>query len=568
MDVLCIAALRFTCGLALWSAFVGIVIAPQMADADELIALADAEHDTHNLVLLAPEHPVLVQIRVQVDGRGLRSVRAAYAAQLVKLYDKDSDGLLDKEEARLVPPLVKSPTARQTVSIADRWEAVDLDPADDKVSVEELATYIDRVFGSPFLLSVSQLATQSVDLFALLDLNRDGRLSRDEFEMAARILHKLDIDDDETFSLNELQPFRNPQVLRAPAVPIEQSAEQPFLLLDDADSTSQAAGQLLQRYGIAGSKATAAGLGREALGIDAAVFTARDLDGNGLLDKTELTALLTNPVPHLVVEAQLLQTKPGRPKLVVIDDRLHAVAKEGAKNAGKLAISVSGIGVELQALTNRTTVSDNRTLFIQKFKTSDTDKNNYISESEFGAVGLANADFKSVDRNGDGMIVLDELLAYVDQDSASSQSRVEFAISHKGKSVFEVIDTNHDRRLSRRELAHTFESLHPYDLNGDGAITSVELAGRFQAVLQLGKPVLFRTQGLRGNVTTPIANRPSAGPDWFRRMDRNRDGDVSRREFLGPLAAFKKLDADGDGLISAAEAEQAGNGNQDKGNAP
>ena len=43
-------------------------------------------------------------------------------------------------------------------------------------------------------------------------------------------------------------------------------------------------------------------------------------------------------------------------------------------------------------------------------------------------------------------------------------------------------------------------------------------------------------------------------------MDRNRDGDVSWREFLGPLAVFKKLDTDGDGLITAAEAELAGEG--------
>jgi Ca2+-binding EF-hand superfamily protein len=543
--------------LALWLIVASLTLSADRATCDEPVAAADPDRDTHNLVLLAPGHPILVQIRVQVDGRGLRSVRTAYAAQLVKLYDKDGDELLDRDEAKLVPPLVKSPTARETVSIADRWEAVDRDPADDKVSVEELAAYIDRVFGNPFLLSVKQLAAQSVDLFALLDLNRDGRLSRDEFEMAARIMHKLDIDDDETFSIDELQPFRNPQIPQAPIIPIEQSAEQPFLLLDDTDSIAQAAEQLLKRYVTAGTNSAVAGLGRETLEIDEADFAARDLDGNGLLDQTELAILLTNPVAHLVVEAQLLQTRPGRPKLLVIDDPLHAVAKDDSK-AGKLGVSVSGIGVELQVVTNRAAVSDNRTLFKTKFRTADTDKNNYISESEFGAVGLANADFKSVDRNGDGMIVLDELLAYVDQDSASSQSRVEFEISHKGKSVFEVIDANHDRRISRRELAHAFESLQPYDLNGDGAITAVELAGRFQAVLQLGKPVLFRNQGMRGNATAPIANRPSAGPDWFRKMDRNRDGDVSVREFLGPLAAFRKLDTDGDGLISAAEAEKAG----------
>ena len=571
MNSLRIAALRpapaLARGLALCLTIGGLLISAQIARAGESATAADAERDTHNLVLLAPAHPVLVQIRVQVDGRGLKSVRTAYAAQLVKLYDKDGDGLLDREEAKLVPPLVKSPTARETVLIADRWEAVDLDPADDKVSVDELAAYIDRVFGSPFLLSFKQPATQSADLIALLDVNRDGRLSRDEFEMASRILHKLDLDDDETFSIDELQPFRNPQIPQAPAVPTEQSAEQPFLLLDDADSIAQAAGQLLQRYGkgrlnSAQAGPAAMGLDREALGIDQGVFTSRDLDGNGLLDKTELTALLTNPVPHLVVEAQMVQKQKGRPKLVVVDDPLHSVVadKAAARTGDKAAFSTAGISVQLQVIANRSNLSDSRALIkTTKFNMADADKNGYISEGEFGALGLPDADFKSVDRNGDGMVVMDEILAYIDQESASSQSRVEFEISHKGKTVFDVIDTNHDRRISRRELANAFESLRPYDLDGDGAITAVELAGRFQAVLQLGKPVLFRNnQRMGGNAMAPIANRPSAGPDWFRRMDRNRDGDVSLREFLGPLAAFKKLDTDGDGLISAAEAEKAG----------
>jgi len=37
-------------------------------------------------------------------------------------------------------------------------------------------------------------------------------------------------------------------------------------------------------------------------------------------------------------------------------------------------------------------------------------------------------------------------------------------------------------------------------------------------------------------------------------MDRNRDGDVSHREFLGPRTQFDRLDRDRDGLIDPEEA--------------
>lgn len=48
-----------------------------------------------------------------------------------------------------------------------------------------------------------------------------------------------------------------------------------------------------------------------------------------------------------------------------------------------------------------------------------------------------------------------------------------------------------------------------------------------------------------------------AGPAWFRALDKNGDGFVSAREFLGTAEQFRTLDADGDGLVSPDEAEKA-----------
>ena len=46
-------------------------------------------------------------------------------------------------------------------------------------------------------------------------------------------------------------------------------------------------------------------------------------------------------------------------------------------------------------------------------------------------------------------------------------------------------------------------------------------------------------------------------PEWFTSMDRNGDGEVSLREFLGPIELFHKLDNNGDGLVSPDEARGA-----------
>jgi Ca2+-binding EF-hand superfamily protein len=47
-----------------------------------------------------------------------------------------------------------------------------------------------------------------------------------------------------------------------------------------------------------------------------------------------------------------------------------------------------------------------------------------------------------------------------------------------------------------------------------------------------------------------------SGPEWFVRMDRNKDGDLTRNEFPGTDEQFDRLNADGDEFVSAEEASE------------
>lgn len=522
---------------------------------------ADRDRDTYDLILLAPTHPVFIRLNVQVDGAGLKSVRMAYAAKLLKEYDQDGDDLLTQDEAKRVPPLVKSTNASETFSISESWVSVDRDPADDKITIAELADWIDRVLGYPFTLAARpERAAQSVDLFSLLDLNHDGRLSRSEQAAALQTLHKLDLDEDETFTIDELQPLRNPQ---APGQAINaQSADQPFLSLESDEAAQAAAMRLIERYTrtVEGAAGVAKGLGLAALGCEAGEFSRFDANGDGLLDAAELGPFLRQATPHVELAAQLFLSKPGRPKLKTVNDRLSAVSTEANTSGEKLTLTTNAVEVKWQVKSNRGSTVDNRKMYGIEFLKADADKNGYLDEQEFPRVGVPNATFAQVDRDGNGMIVKDELIAYVQQEATTSQTRIEMTASHDGKSVFEVLDANLDRRLSLRELRQSVQLLKGFDRDGDGDITAIELAGQYKVVLELGKPVKFRNENaprMDGTNVAPIVNRPSGGPDWFVKMDRNRDGDVSRREFLGPLSVFRRLDVDGDGLITVSEAESA-----------
>src|SRR5207302_11028676 len=127
-----------------------------------------------------------------------------------------------------------------------------------------------------------------------------------------------------------------------------------------------------------------------------------------------------------------------------------------------------------------------------------------------------------------------------------------------GGGLFDRPDTNSDGRLSGHELRQLAGLLARLDRDGDGLLAPDEVPRSYQVRFRRGPAGggflgdrVFAISGAAGGPPLPAL---TAGPLWFRKMDRNHDGDVSRREVLGTDAQFRRIDADGDGLHSPDEA--------------
>jgi Ca2+-binding EF-hand superfamily protein len=339
----------------------------------------------------------------------------------------------------------------------------------------------------------------------------------------------------------------------------------PFYVVRTKRPDPALARELLGRYGKGAKKLT-----RAALGLGQAAFDRLDADGDGRLDAEELARFAVG-APEVEFTVRLGRRGPGEPavELTRRDGQAPPAGLARLDKGGTPVLELGNTRVELglgTAPDGGFTGINPRQFYSSRFKTADRDDNGYLDEKEAQQSPLFRGVFRAMDRDGDGKLYLKEVLAYLDDIAElrklATASVVSLQVSDQGKGLFDLLDTDGDGRLSARELRRLPKLVDKLDRDGDGCLSLSEIPRNYRANVFRG-PVniddqfarsVFVVKGRVGAPQPPPRQR-RAGPLWFRKMDKNRDGDVSRREFLGSDEQFKAIDADGDGLISAAEAE-------------
>ncbi|MFO0843807.1 MAG: EF-hand domain-containing protein [Gemmataceae bacterium] len=534
------------------------------------------------LVFLSDKGPIVIELNVLIDGKPFRAAHAAFLDELFKALDRDKDGVLSKKEAAGAPSpqVLAGPGGFGGVRVSGKGRQLG-----DKVTPKDLAAYYTKNGLPPFSLSFTpkqdgvivlnnlgkdDASADAINarLFELLDTDKDGKLSKKELRAAATILGRLDDDEDEMLTSAELQGRAAPRgsddevelvVVSGATAPAP--ADRPLYAVGADGVTPDLGKRLLTRYGKKGAKS----LTREQIGLPAGAFERLDRDEDDQLDADELARVGT--LPPAASFTVRLGKRAGKEPIVEAGQanewvRVTPSGGGALLEVGKIQLELRGPKEEDFKVNVNFSV---REQYINQFRMADKDNNGYLDREEAKGSPLLSNLFAAMDEDGDGQLFEKEMLAYVDRVEGlrkrASQSCLTLSVRDDGKGLFELLDLDGDGRLSVRELRQAARLLDKLDADKDGHLAKAEVPKRYKGSFDLGSSsggnggrnvVVFRA-GMEAP-TGPAAK--TKGPLWFRKMDRNRDGDVSLKEWLGTEDEFRAADADGDGLISAAEAER------------
>jgi Ca2+-binding EF-hand superfamily protein len=540
---------------------------PRQADDDERGVGA-----VQDLVYFATTRPILIRLHIEVDGKPFDAAWDEYMDALFKFLDRDGDGGLSASEAS------RAPTAQELLQFmagnffgnafddGTREKATFERDDDGKVTPEAFVNYYLKNRAGPVQVTNYPAQTAAAEalseaLFELLDANTDGKLSKEELDSAEKKVLRLDANEDDLVSAEELIPAYGAQYGQPNQAEVQLPGQQPaapskfFVLVPDGSPRygtprMELAGKILERYDKDGdgklSRAEVGFLGE---------FNLLDRNKDGFLDRSDLMRFIAlDGDVELILRIGKNEADKPLAELAKPHGRPARLAKRISTTAqGTAKLLDEGSEIDVRGVDGaRINVSGFRQTYLYGFRTVDKERRGFVTrkqieDSQFGLLGRV---FSLADRNGDGKLTEQELRNYIDLQAKAANAFIRVSIADIGRGLFGALDANHDGQLGIKELRTASARLKKYDQNQDGCISRKELPHQLRVLVSRGEPLV---NGPLLGATSP----PAIGPLWFRLMDRNGDGDVSAREFLGTAEEFKRFDLDGDGLISLEEAIKA-----------
>jgi Ca2+-binding EF-hand superfamily protein len=527
-----------------WAATLAAVAVPEARTAEPVAAAAaPADPDAvRDVFLLLDRSPVHIRLKITIGGKSPQAVRREYLARLFKSLDADGNGKLTRAEFE------KSPLNTSRRGSGGRpltaKEAAEVMPA------SKLADALERVAGETLAFRQDNTARRTDDqVFAALDTNGDGILTEAEIRAAQELLLAKDTDDDDCITIDEFTP---PEVamlapVGLPAVPERPIVAASTLLVDGAGLLFGP--RMVRRYDRNGDGR----LSRPETGLAPERFRALDTDGDGKLSAEELKEFRKQP-PDVDAALELEPPAGQSPRV--------QVAAGSKSRATRPDVAVFGspdtdVALALRAFDPvKSALADAR----QQFNRLDVDQNGYLDADELKEnVRFQRGLFQTIDTDGDDKIFWPEMESYVKSRAEAGATRCDVVLHDLGHGFFETIDRNHDGRIGLREIRTAAATLQGMRKPGQDGLRATDPPRRLHLEVIRGTFQLFSTApGGESTVPQNVAlPRTAVGPVWFQRMDRNLDGDLTWKEFLGPRHVFEELDADHDGLIDPIEAEKA-----------
>jgi Ca2+-binding EF-hand superfamily protein len=329
-------------------------------------------------------------------------------------------------------------------------------------------------------------------VWQLVDSDRSGGLSKDELAAAPARFWSFDADDDRVITMPELASLREQLEAQNPMMATTYATPEVDLHAALYLESDKELDRLESALGSLYSPRQTIGV--TSLGGQTKLFDTLDVNTDGWLEKQELADFLTvEPHLKLAIDFTTPDTPQKPPATLTVREHSPDV-RLIAQAKDHVVLSIGGTRLILSARDVAGTAAG-----------------------------------QSLDR---------------------SQIRV---MAHdQYDALFGELDANADGRLGEREIASCSERLLTKDTSGDGQLGTDEVTYSMIVAFLRGERPNEQSFYIPPTVAMPLTDKPAS--TWFVRADFNRDGDISRREFLGSLDQFSQLDTNGDNYIGPEEA--------------